>query len=39
VGQLGADYAGTHDEYVHVVVLNALVGGVCVVAEPGPDSW
>ena len=38
VGQLGSNDAGTQDEHVHVVVLDTLMGGVRIVAEPGPDA-
>ena len=37
LGQFRADDAGTDDEDIHVVVLDALVGGIGVVRERGAD--
>src|SRR6266540_274057 len=37
-GKLGADDLRAEAEHVHVVVLDALVGGVDVVADGGTDS-
>src|SRR6476661_6501814 len=36
--QLRADHLGAETEHVHVVVLDALVGRVCVVADRGADA-
>ena len=37
-GQLRADDARTKHQDVGVVVFHALVGGICVMAEPGAYS-
>ncbi len=36
-GQLGADHVRTQAEHVHVVVLDALVGGIRIVADGSAD--
>src|SRR6478609_238621 len=36
--QLDADHPRAEDQDVHVVVLDALMGGVAVVAQPGADA-
>src|SRR4249920_3067155 len=37
-GKLRADHLGAQAEHVHVVVLDALVGGVDVVADRGANA-
>ena len=39
MGRHGADDACAQDEYVHVVVLDTLMGGVVVVAEARADAF
>src|SRR5207249_6848615 len=36
--QLRADHPAAHHQHVHVIVLDALMGGIRVVAEPGADA-
>src|SRR5262249_26547419 len=38
LGQLRPNHAGAQHEHVQVVVLNALVGGVSVMAKAGADA-
>src|SRR5687767_5091288 len=38
VGRFGADDAGAQRQHVHVVVLDALVRGICVVADGRADA-
>src|ERR1035437_2401902 len=37
-GSLDTDHAGPEGQHVHVVVLDALTGGVGVVAQPGANA-
>ncbi len=39
LGQRGSHDAGPETQDVHVVVLNSLVGSVCIVAHGGSDAW
>ena len=38
-GRLGANYAGPENDDIHVVVLNALMGRVGVVAKAGANAF